>query len=165
MASQTIQIADKPTLDEVLALLEDSDCGNGALKNLISTVSKQTTADTIQSLLQNSTYGLSALKNLLGTVNTNTASVKSVVKSVQKGTFTFNNTTGIGDKTITISSITPSKAICILDSSGNQRGNECWVKSLNSNSLVIAIHPGSTASVNTGSSVHTYGSWQVIEFY
>lgn len=83
MAKQTIQIADKPTVDEILeylkndthglevlqSLLSNSSYGLSALKTLIDAVAKQTTANTIQSLLQNNTYGLNALKTAISSVS------------------------------------------------------------------------------------------------
>lgn len=137
MAKREIQIADKPTLDK------------------------------IQSVLENSVYGLNVLRSILDKVNTNTADVKSVVKSVQRGTFEFNASTGIGDMSITISPINTDKAICILDSAGlyyfggGSIGNQCWVKKISADSLVLAIHPDTQAAEYDRP---TYGSWQIIEF-
>ena len=47
MAKQTIQIADKPTLDEVKAILEDSGYGLEVIKGLIETWSAKNESDSI----------------------------------------------------------------------------------------------------------------------
>lgn len=60
---QTIQIADKPTLDEIQKLLENSGYGLPALKTMLGNSSYGLPA--LKLLLSNSDYGLSALKTLI----------------------------------------------------------------------------------------------------
>ena len=56
MATKTVQIADKPTLDEVKALLEDSGYGLEALKELVDTWSSNNESiSTIQCTLGTTT--------------------------------------------------------------------------------------------------------------
>lgn len=69
MAKQTIQIADKPTLDEVLAMLNDAETGLASLKSLLGENADAETLAAVKELLQNGTYGLNALKTAINTAN------------------------------------------------------------------------------------------------
>lgn len=89
-----------PTLDEILALLENTTYGLNALKNLLSTggvdltpvtsglSTVNTNVSTVQSTLNNSTYGLSALNtdidNVQSALNNSTYGL-SAIKSAVNG--------------------------------------------------------------------------------
>ena len=75
MVKQTIQVADKPTLDEVKSLVENN-------------VADKTTNDAIKSLLENTTYGLNAIKKSVSDGKTLVASAIT-----EKGVATTNDAT------------------------------------------------------------------------
>lgn len=100
------QIADKPTLDEILALLENTTYGLNALKTLISSSgvdltpvtsrldnttyglnALNTDIDNVQSALNNSTYGLNALKTAIsGRANESTlTTTKALLENTTYG--------------------------------------------------------------------------------
>ena len=62
-SGSTAQVADKPTVDEILALLENTTYGLNALKSLISSSGVDLTP--VTSRLDNTTYGLSAIKTAI----------------------------------------------------------------------------------------------------
>lgn len=68
MAERTIQIADKPTVDEILALLENAEVGLAALKLLLGDSADAASMNAVKGILENGTYGLSALDKDLGTI-------------------------------------------------------------------------------------------------
>lgn len=68
MAEQTIQIADKPTVDEILALLENPEVGLAALKAFLGKSADAATLIAVKGLLESGTYGLAALDNDLETI-------------------------------------------------------------------------------------------------
>lgn len=68
MAKQTIQIADKPTVDEILALLENAEVGLAALRLLLGNSADAATMNAVKGILENGTYGLNALDKDLGTI-------------------------------------------------------------------------------------------------
>lgn len=68
MAAKTIQIADKPTVDEILALLENAEVGLAALRLLLGNSADATTMNAVKGILENGTYGLNALDKDLGTI-------------------------------------------------------------------------------------------------
>lgn len=156
MAKQTIQVADKPTLDEVKAFLENSGYGLEAIKTLLNTAntnasSANTYAKSADTLLKNSTYGLQAIKNALGS--------SGAVKSVQRGVITTEKSTSVVTKTITINSVNPDKCLIILNSSFTAAASGTSglsVKSLTSTVLTILC-----TQYNIANNI----SWQVIEFY
>lgn len=77
-----------------------------------------------------------------------------VVKSVQMGIITSNF---LGEKTIPINTVDPSKCIVIISHMSmylDRYTSGCVFKSLNSNSLLLI-----------GSDLVQQASWQVIEFY
>ena len=82
MAQQTIQIADKPTLDEIKELLENTTYGLAALKAYV---------DENETYLKNSTYGLNAIKSLLdskaneSTLNTKSADILWLLQNTDFG--------------------------------------------------------------------------------
>lgn len=180
----TIQIADKPTLDEILALLENTTYGLNALKTLLNSKNVDLTpvtsgVTTVQNTLNNTTYGLNALKTAInGRANeTTVAAIKTLlenssyglsaiktttsqgcVKSVQRGVATGN----VGDTnvTITINAINPSKSLVILNASttsGSYAVLTPYVVSLTSTVLTVSSHYSSQSAKSF--------SWQVIEFY
>ena len=169
MAKQTIQIADKPTLDEIKKkisdnynLLNNSTYGLSALKgylgnstyglNAIKNVLSDSTygLSAIKSYLSNSTYGLSAIKSSL------TSSGVKVVKSIQRGEVTeFTGTYSPYKSTITLNTINPSKSIVLLYG-GDPTTNRFPVRfeSLTSNTLKLFCE-----------SLPLPVMWQVVEFY
>ena len=68
MAEKTIQIADKPTVDEILALLENAEVGLAALRLLLGNSADAATMNAVKGILENGTYGLNALDKDLGTI-------------------------------------------------------------------------------------------------
>ena len=95
----TAQIADKPTVDEILALLENTTYGLNALKSLIS--SKNVDLTPIINRLDNTTYGLSALNtdidNVQSTLNNTTyglSAIKNYVDTLESVIGTTANTGG-----------------------------------------------------------------------
>ena len=89
MAKQTIQIADKPTEDEILALLKSSEIGLAVLKELLGHNADAETMAAIKALLENGTYGLNAIKTAInGRANeTTSAAIKSLLEN---GTYGLN---------------------------------------------------------------------------
>lgn len=89
MAKQTIQIADKPTEDEILALLKSSEIGLAVLKELLDHNADAVTMAAIKALLENGTYGLNAIKTAInGRANeTTSAAIKSLLEN---GTYGLN---------------------------------------------------------------------------
>ena len=89
MAKQTIQIADKPTEDEILALLKSSEIGLAVLKELLGHSADAETMEAIKALLENGTYGLNAIKTAInGRANeTTSAAIKSLLEN---GTYGLN---------------------------------------------------------------------------
>ena len=160
MAKQTIQVADKPTLDEIKALLENSGYGLEAIKNTIPTnVADKTTNNAIKSLLENSTYGLSTLKAYVDEVESmlkkstyglsalkNALGGSGAVKSVQRGK--IDTGTGyISQREVTINTVNPDKCMILYYGSGT-------FVSLSSSKLTFNV-PTSGGGI----------TWQVIEFY
>lgn len=78
MALQTIQVADKPTLDELKASIDNATYGLQALKTLLDNTAQGSSVDEVEGLLKNSTYGLSAL-------NTDTDSILSKLNDSNYG--------------------------------------------------------------------------------
>lgn len=93
--------------------------------------------------------------SLVGLVKNIPKSVPTgAVKSVQMGIITSNF---LGEKTIPINTVDPSKCIVIISHMSeylDRRTSGCMFKSLNSNSLLLI-----------GSDLVQQASWQVIEFY
>ena len=89
MAEKTIQIADKPTVDEILALLENAEVGLAALRLLLGNSADAATMNVIKSLLENGTYGLAALKNAI-TGRANETTVATVKALLENGTYGLN---------------------------------------------------------------------------
>ena len=87
MAKQTIQIADKPTEDEILALLKSSEIGLAVLKGLLGQSASADTVAAIKALLENGTYGLNAIKSAVdGRANeTTVAAVKTLLENATYG--------------------------------------------------------------------------------
>lgn len=85
----TIQVADKPTVDEILALLKNAEVGLAALKLLLGSNADAETMNVIKSLLQNNTYGLAALKNAI-TGRANETTVVAVKALLENGTYGLN---------------------------------------------------------------------------
>lgn len=85
-----IKVADKPTVDEILSLLTDTEAGLAVLKALITTIkndvatTKSKATDAV-SYLTNSTYGLNALKSTINTINTTLNTVNNNVTNVSGG--------------------------------------------------------------------------------
>ena len=78
MALKTIQVADKPTLDELKASIDNATYGLQALKTLLDNTAQGSSVDEVEGLLKNSTYGLSAL-------NTDTDSILSKLNNSNYG--------------------------------------------------------------------------------
>lgn len=93
--------------------------------------------------------------SLVGLVKNIPKSVPTgAVKSVQMGIITSNF---LGEKTIPINTVDPSKCIVIISHMSmylDRYTSGCMFKSLNSNSLLLI-----------GSELVQQASWQVIEFY
>ena len=87
MAKQTIQIADKPTEDEILALLKSSEIGLAVLKELLGHSADAETMAAIKALLVNGTYGLNAIKTAInGRANESTSTaIKSLLENTTYG--------------------------------------------------------------------------------
>lgn len=87
MAKQTIQIADKPTEDEILALLKSSEIGLAVLKGLLGQSASADTVAAIKALLENGTYGLNAIKSAVnGRANeTTVAAIKALLENATYG--------------------------------------------------------------------------------
>ncbi len=112
MGKKTIQIADKPTEDEILDLLKNADSGLAALKGLLGNNADAETVSTIKALLENGTYGLNALKAALtGRANeTTVAAVKALLENSTYGlnairSILANGTYGLSALKTTISSV------------------------------------------------------------
>jgi len=89
VAKQTIQIADKPTEDEILALLKSSEIGLAVLKGLLGQSASADTVAAIKALLENGTYGLNAIKSAVdGRANeTTVAAVKTLLENGSYGLY------------------------------------------------------------------------------
>ncbi len=87
MAKQTIQIADKPTEDEILALLKSSEIGLAVLKELLGHSADAETMEAIKALLENGTYGLNAIKSAIsGRANESTSTaIKALLENTTYG--------------------------------------------------------------------------------
>ena len=183
MAEKTIQIADKPTVDEILALLENAEVGLAALRLLLGNSADAATMNVIKSLLENGTYGLAALKNAItGRANeTTVATVKALlengtyglnalktalagnlktIKSVQRGTVvTANN-----DKIYTISVSTVNTSKSFVMASGGALSNNDTAASTSINTYIELI---SATAIRIGTSLAAGSrlSWQLVEFY
>ncbi len=147
------------------------------------------TADTAS---QQTLFGkLKAVKDDISVINANT--VRGAVKSVQRGIVTFNDNDYSSrnekyiDRTVTISSVNPSKSLILINNSlagtvntGMSQytantsyrefdGRQSILKSFNSTNFVLSVcYQRYGYSYDGSSSTSTkYGSvsWQVIEFY
>lgn len=89
MAKQTIQIADKPTEDEILALLKSSEIGLAVLKGLLGQSAGADAVAAIKALLENGTYGLNAIKSAVnGRANeTTAAAIKALLENGTYGLY------------------------------------------------------------------------------
>lgn len=89
MAKQTIQIADKPTEDEILALLKSSEIGLAVLKGLLGQSAGADAVAAIKALLENGTYGLNAIKSAVnGKANeTTAAAIKALLENGTYGLY------------------------------------------------------------------------------
>lgn len=103
----TAQIADKPTLDEILALLENTTYGLNALKNIINSKNVDLTPvtnglTTVQNTLNNTTYGLNAIKTAInGRANESTVvATKSLLENGTYGLSALNNDLDIIQNTL-----------------------------------------------------------------
>lgn len=189
MAKQTIQIADKPTEDEILALLKSSEIGLAVLKELLGHSADAETMAAIKALLVNGTYGLNAIKTAInGRANESTSTaIKSllengtyglnalknalnsprVVKSVQRGTASHNGVANGGTAqqrtvTVNISSVNTAKSLAVVYAAGASSiamHLSCAAKTLTATSLAIQLNY--MDSYNKEIMV----GWQVIEFY
>lgn len=83
MATKTIQIADKPTLDAIKTIVNA----------LNSNAADKTTLDAIQTLLQNSTYGLSTIKASIDSISDGSSSYSSFkAYSMSRSDWRWNQT-------------------------------------------------------------------------
>lgn len=101
MAEQTIKIADKPTVDEILALLKSTEIGLVVLKTMLGDsagTAEETMAglqeidnvvSTVAGYLSNNTYGLNAIKNGI-TGRANESTVSAVKTLLENGTYGLN---------------------------------------------------------------------------
>ena len=188
MAQQTIQVADKPTLDELKASIDNATYGLQALKTLIDSNAQQTIEslinheqyglrgqtiiiDEIYSKIEHSTYGLNAIRNKLNTLGV-------VIKSVQRGYVNYNTKLdkrkyagGNSDNMmygidITISSINVSKSFIIVKNITDLNASryiEAAGEILNSTTITIWQHFTNTLNEYYLASMPIF--WQVIEFY
>lgn len=87
MAKQTIQIADKPTEDEILALLKSSEIGLAVLKGLLGQSASADTVAAIKALLENGSYGLNVIKSAVdGRANeTTVVAIKALLENATYG--------------------------------------------------------------------------------
>lgn len=154
MAEQTIQIADKQTLDAVNTVLESVQTNVTTIKSDASNAMSYSSS--AKSLLENTTYGLQAIKNALG------GGGVGAVKSIQRGNFSEspppNNK--ITSKTININSVNPDKCIVLFDliyPKGADVYSNCILYSIDNSSFTInyRIQGGDIG----------YIGWQLIEFY
>ena len=170
MAKQTIQIADKPTLDEIKKkisdnynLLNNSTYGLSALKGYLGNSTYGLNA--IKNVLSDSTYGLSAIKSSL------TSSGVKVVKSIQRGITSLKNNSSGGfihkEANISISTVNPSKctlSFTMLLNAETNGGTENLVDlvTINTNSLYFYVGDD-TDNISTAKRVKIY--WELVEFY
>lgn len=118
MAKETIQVADKPTLDRILEFLLGDEAGLAVLKNLLveSTGKTELTTDeikevnravdTISGYLTNNTYGLNALKNAVTgrASETTSATIKALLENGTYGLNALKNATTNSSKYNNVSS-------------------------------------------------------------
>lgn len=92
----TAQVADKPTVDEIVALLENTAYGLNALKSLISNNVVDLTP--VTSRLDNTTYGLSAIKTAInGRASESTlTATKALLENTTYGLSAIKSTVGLG---------------------------------------------------------------------
>lgn len=158
---ENIKIADKPTLDEVKALLD----GTNDMALLVQI--KQLIEDSgygleaLKSMLANGTYGLNAIKAAISNSST------SAIKSIQRGTTTLNSSTAAEKYSadITIATINPSKSIVLLHGTSAflYQGSYCvfqpYVAALAANKLSVKTY----GDENVANRTYEF-SWSVVEF-
>lgn len=155
---KTIQIADKPTLDDIKALLENSGYGLDSIKTVLDTANTNasnanTYAKSADTLLKNSTYGLQAIKSALGGIG--------VVKSVQRGVVASSTSSNV---TVNINEVDTSKCIYILQQGTSQSYGQSMPCVVNGTPTSFTISPAYyTSGSTTLRSMNVY--WQVVEFY
>lgn len=157
----TIQIADKPTLDEILTLLENTTYGLNALKtalsngdNNIASILNNTTyglsalntdIDKVQSTLNNTTYGLSAIKTYVDTlestigVTSNTGGSASAGTVMAKLNALFSLVSNTGGIPGTVKSI--QRGI----SKGSVDGVTITINAINANKAIVLFDAAETA--------------------
>ena len=136
MAKQTIQVADKPTLDEVKALLE------------------------------NSGYGLEAIKNALGSSGAVKSVQRGVYKFSSKTINDFGKESELHNvyyKDITISSINVNKSILITSCNNRDGGSQYGISTGGRIIDSTTIRLYNDYYYNSENMINK--SWQVIEFY
>lgn len=178
MAQQTIQIADKPTLDKLKASIDNATYGLQALKGLIDLNAKETSVDEVESLLKNSTYGLSAIKTKLN-------SVGGGIKSVQRGLVKEGaSATGYGSiicfsmydrdvyLDVSISPVNTSKSFILVDKNESIAGYlgvsavPYFISSTQVRFILAQMSESEAAKyASVGYNCSKGFSWQVIEFY
>ena len=182
MAKQTIQIADKPTLDEIKKKISDnynilsnstyglsalkgylgnSTYGLNAIKNVLSDSTYGLSA--IKSYLSNSTYGLSAIKSSL------TSSGVKVVKSIQRGITSFAIKSDRLDAEVSISTVNPSKCTLSFTTLLNVYSGPGYVDTfvdsvtINTNNLYFYLGKHFDETIRHANNVKIY--WELVEFY
>lgn len=184
MAKQIIQIADKPTEDEILALLKSSEIGLAVLKGLLGQSAGADAVAAIKALLENGTYGLNAIKSAVsGRANeTTAAAIKSLlengayglyalktaitgnlktIKSVQSGLVATGSSTQLYN--ITISPVVISKTFVIAQPAQFGLTNGEITKA---NTVPYAIRLVNSTTVQVASQTSgTKLAWQAVEFY
>jgi hypothetical protein len=145
-------------------------------KYIQNVIKKSINSDTNTPLDSSILTKYTTLVNTLSSINTNvsntntnvTNSVKGMVKSIQRG---IVGKSGTSDVSVTISSVTPSRCIVIINGGvaasyynfgGSFVGTHAYVSSLSATTLAIGggVCQYNGADVWYGSTI----SWQVIEF-
>jgi len=172
---KTIQIADKPTVDEILALLKSSEIGLAVLRELLGHSADADTAAAIKALLENGTYGLNAIKSAIkGRANESTAA--AIKALLENGTYGLNAIKSAVNGKANESTAATIKALLengtyglnAIKSAINGRANETTSVAIKSllengtyglNALKNALNsPYVVKSVQHGTALHTAGS-------
>lgn len=150
-------------IGEVKELIQDVDSDvavvDGVVDGIAANVgSLQTSMGTVQTSVGNMQNTVNSMSGTINTINTNVSSLINgrVVKSAQRGFFN-SNITGAASKTISISTVTPSKSLLIIDGLTRYGGGSPWVVTLNSNNISLRWTEDSYVQVGV--------YWTVVEFY
>ena len=138
MAKQTIQVADKPTLDEVKALLENSGYGLEAIKNALGS---------------GSSGAVKSVQRGIVTINEN---YQNCLKDSEFSNYYYID--------VTINTINPAKSIILTNNSNYvESGSGKLPCGRIINDHILRVYE--TNASNSGTTIHFNHIWQVIEFY